>query len=74
MPKYEKELKLSDDMVVGDRFKVGGLLCETLKIESIFYRTPDAALRFEMAIIGAPTKKRDVVVFLPHNTPIVTLK
>jgi hypothetical protein len=72
--KYKKDLKYSDAIEVGDQIKVAGLDCEVVRAESVFHRTPDSTLRFELKITGATPKKATAILFLPHMIPVVTLK
>lgn len=72
--KCEKELKYADTLEVGDHIKVGGVDCDVVKVESVFHHTPNARTRLELKIVGATTKKSEMILLLPHKTPITILK
>ncbi len=72
--KFEKELKSSEDLVVGDDIKVGGLLCTVKKVEDVFHHIPNSRRRITLTIVGATAKNSEALLFLPHGVPINTLK
>lgn len=72
--KYKKELKLSENLVVGDLIKVGGLMAEITKIEDIHHHVPESRIRLNVIFIGATSKNMNGVVFFPNGLPIKTFK
>lgn len=68
------KLKASQELVLGDKIKVGGLLCEVLKIEDIFHYVPNTRVRVFLSIEGTTKNKETIIVLFPTNTAIETLK
>lgn len=72
--KYQKTLKYSNDLVVGDQIKVGGTLCEIMKREDVHHYAPNNRIRLELKVVGATKKRADVILCLPLLMPITTVR
>lgn len=72
--KVKKELKDSKDLIVGDEIEIGGLSCTVEKVEFVFHQMPKNRIRISLKIIGATSKRENVILFLPPGTSIETLK
>jgi biotin-(acetyl-CoA carboxylase) ligase len=70
--KYKKELKLSNDLIVGDNIKVGGLLCEVKTVEDVFHQVPKARVRISLTIVGATKRTENAILLLARGVPIET--
>lgn len=67
---YEEILKASEDLKVGDEFRVGDVLMNVEKV--IDNQRGDLVL--SLAIVGATIKKRSKsMLIIPKKIPIVTL-
>lgn len=72
--KRTEEKTSSSDLVLGDVIEIAGMRCTVVKIDSIFYRRPDAKLRFELRSEDYLGKGADVTLFFGHNVPLTKLK
>ena len=68
---YEEVDKFSDDVEVGDDFKIGDVM---VTVRQIKLNNHDEFV-FHLEIVGAATKKRSkMMLIIPRKTPVQILK
>jgi len=68
---YEKTLKFSNELIVGDQVEIGEVLAEVIKVKDNL----NGDLILHLLIVGATIKRRsDMILILPKKIPITTVK
>lgn len=73
--RYKKSTKIVNELEVGDKVRVCGLICEVMQTLEVFHYVPKANVRISVQLITKDKRKKaESVIFLPSGQLIETLK